>query len=157
MEYYFIFLSIITLYFSNSENIIMNPILLNYESNPFVLSFDDIYYYVITSKEILQVRKDNGEINDRKIINTYNKKFICSSYSQKNKYIFWNNHFYDINHPDFGKFTESINQINFDSDYLTLADLGIDYPGQSNQEIIEFIGIIEYDDNIAVYGKYEKY
>ena len=157
MEYYFIFLCIITLYFSNSENIIMNPILLNYESNPFVLSFDDIYYYVITSKEILKVGKDNGEINDRKNINTYNKKFICSSYSQKNKYIFWNNHFYDINHPDFGKFTESVNQINFDSDYLTLADLGIDYPGQSNQEIIEFIGIIEYDDNIAVYGKYEKY
>ena len=66
MEYYFIFLCIITLYFSNSENIIMNPILLNYESNPFVLSLDEKYYYVITSKEILQVIKDNGEINKKK-------------------------------------------------------------------------------------------
>ena len=92
--------------------IIKNPIYLAKESNPFVLSTNDNYYYLITEGKSLKIKKESGEIESivDNIKNSSNEYFYISDNSYNN-YIFYPNmnKYQQINYNLFISFSNELN------------------------------------------------
>ena len=99
--------------FSHINSIIIkNPIYLAKESNPFVLSTNDNYYYLITEGKSLKIKKESGEIESivDNIKNSSNEYFYIS-YNSYNNYIFYPNmnKYQQINYNPFISFSNELN------------------------------------------------
>ena len=103
---YFYFLFIINISLINFQ-IIENPIFLVEDINPFVLSTNDEYYYVITKGNCLKINKESGRKDDIKenIYNQSNYYFYFEDNSYNN-YLFYSDKYYQIIYNPFISYKE---------------------------------------------------
>ena len=102
---YFLF---ITLFIQSFSQIKQNPIFLVESVDPFVLSTNDNYYYVITMGKNLKINKESGIIEDISDNGAIRENYIFISDNSNNNWIYLSNSFYKIIYDPFLSYDEFI-------------------------------------------------
>ena len=135
-----IFLLFIIFFIRTNSQIKENPIFLVNTTNPFVLSTNDNYYYVITKGKSLKINKESGNIENITINDFTNSNYIYIVDNSYNNYIYYSNKYYHIIYEPFISYEE----ITIHSEQIS---------GESNNMIV--LGGIEKDNDFIVYGRSE--
>ena len=130
------FLFIVSFIQINSQ-IIENPKFLDNSINPFVLSTNDDYYYVITIGKSLKINKESGKIEDTKKNYAVEEDYIFISDNSFNNYVYYSQKYYKI------KYNPSI----------SYNEINKDIPYDQNSKIKGAISKYNSDE-IIIYGYY---
>ena len=114
-----------------------NPILLVESTNPFVLSTNNNYYYVITIGYNMKINKESGIIEDKTENHAVVENYIFVSDRQYNNWVYYEKIYYEIIYDPFLSYEEI--KIDQNSDYQYLRSVGC---------------ISKPDNNIIIYGYY---
>jgi len=148
---YFLF---IILFNVTNPKIKENPIFLVESKNPFVLSTNDDYYYVITVGQNLKIKKESGIIENYTDNYAKLENYIFISDSSNNNYLYYSNKYYKIIYNPFISSEEVI--INETSIYHNMTCVGL-ISNNTNNDIIIY-GHYTNDDlifskNLGLYSK----
>ena len=102
---YFLF---ITLFIQSFSQIKQNPIFLVESVNPFVLSTNDNYYYVITLGKNLKIIKESGIIEDKSDNGAVRADYSFISDNSYNNWIYFSNSYFKIIYVPFISYEEFI-------------------------------------------------
>ena len=140
-----LFLLLNILFIQNNSQIKENPINLTSSLNnrlyPLVLTSSDEYYYVLTSMNDLQIEKESGDVKNIKENNIISQNTIHHVDNSNNNYLFNWNDYYFINYNPF---------ISYQNYQMNLQ------PNGFNINILKNIGIIQFDNDVIIYGYYDK-
>ena len=132
-----IFFLFIVLFIRTNSQIKENPIFLVNASNPFILSTNDDYYYVITAGRSLKINKEFGNIENITINNFTDANYIYIVDNSYNNYIYYSNKYYHIIFDPFISYEE----ITVHSEQKN-----------SEQNPMIIVGSIPKDNDFIVYG-----
>ena len=132
-----LFFLFIVLFIRTNSQIKENPIFLVNASNPFILSTNDDYYYVITAGRSLKINKEFGNIENITINNFTDANYIYIVDNSYNNYIYYSNKYYHIIFDPFILYEE----ITVHSEQKN-----------SEQNPMIIVGSIPKDNDFIVYG-----
>ena len=132
-----LFFLFIVLFIRTNSQIKENPIFLVNASNPFVLSTNDDYYYIITAGRSLKINKEFGNIENITINNFTDSNYIYIVDNSYNNYIYYSNKYYHIIFDPFISYEE----ITVHSEQKN-----------SEQNPMIIVGSIPKDNDFIVYG-----
>ena len=139
-KFYFLF---IILFFRINSQIKENPKFLVESKNPYVLSTNDNYYYVMTLGKSLKINKESGEI-EKNINNNYKDSNYYFYFEDKsyNNYLFYSNKYYQIIYNEFISFKEI--EVKTESEFMIKTEM-------------TKVGSIAKNNDFIIYGYRDKY
>ena len=130
-KFYFL---LILLFLKSSLQIKQNPIYLVDRKNPFVLSSNDNYYYVITIGNNLKINQESGNIENNTDNYADEESYIFIADNSYNNYLYYSNEYYKIIYDPF----LSYEKLNINEYYSNFKP----------------IGFISINNTIIIYGCY---
>ena len=119
-----LFVLLVILFTQTKQQIKENPLFLVESKNPFLLSTNDDYFYLITIGKNLKIEKDSGNIEDNTENNILTEDdYIFIADYLYNNYIYFSNRFYHIIYNPFISY-ENI-RINDKQEYMHYKIVGL--------------------------------
>ena len=130
---------IVVLFIKINSQIKENPIFLVASKNPFVLSSNDDYFYLITIGKNLKIQKESGIITENTDNNTIRTDYIFIADNSYNNYIYYDDIYYKIIYNPFLSYEQ------------------IEIPPNSEYRQMKSVGFVlnNNDNDIIIYGYYE--
>ena len=116
-KFYFL---LILLFLKSSLQIKQNPIYLVDRKNPFVLSSNDNYYYVITIGNNLKINQESGNMENNTDNYADEESYIFIADNSYNNYLYYSNEYYKIIYNPF----LSYEKLNINEYYSNFKPIG---------------------------------